>query len=237
MVDLLSKVHLYFIRHAQSEANHAGAYICGQSITCPITPLGKEQAALLGKRLKYENMKFDYLLCSTATRAKQTADIVLEIMNIDRSKVITSDALLEQSQGSWEGKNRQECYTEEIMQKLHELSFDFNAPNGESMRMVQTRAVNFLQLYIEQAKKQSIEENRAISIAIFTHANLIRTVLQYFLHSNPKDAWIIRQNNTAINEILLDHYGISLVKVNDSAHLIFPIPELSKEHDSNCEAK
>ncbi|CAF2825428.1 unnamed protein product [Rotaria sp. Silwood2] len=225
MTKSFSLVHLYFIRHGESEANIQSIYICGQSISCPLTSLGKEQAVLLGKRLKYENMKFDYFLCSTAIRAKQTADIVLEKMNIDSSKLIISNALLEQSQGSWEGMDRLECYTDEIMKKLDELHMEFCAPNGESIRMVQKRAITFLEFYIEQAKNQSIEENREISIVIFSHANLIRAVLQYYLQSNPKYTWLIEQNNASISEIVFNQYGISLVKVNDTGHLKFLMPE------------
>ncbi|CAF1424058.1 unnamed protein product [Rotaria sp. Silwood1] len=232
MTNIFSQVHLYFIRHGESEANTQSIYICGQSISCPLSSLGKEQSILLGKRLKYENMNFDYYLCSTAIRAKQTANIVLETMNIDQSKLILSNALLEQSQGSWEGMNRFECYTNNIMKKMEELHIEFSPPNGESIRMVQKRAITFLELYIEQAKKQSIEENRTISIIIFTHANLIRSVLQYYLESNPKYTWLIGQNNTAISEILFNQYGTSLIKVNDSGHLKFLLPEsLEKETD------
>jgi broad specificity phosphatase PhoE len=229
MTTKTSQVRLYFIRHAQSEANLVFATICGQNIPSTLSPLGNEQSVLLGKRLKYQKMKFDYLFSSTAIRAKQTADIVLNLMNIDTSKLITSNALLEQSQGSWEGMNRDSCYTAEIMQQMGETHIEFSAPNGESMRMVQKRAIEFLEPFIEQAKKQSIEENRVISLGIFTHANLIRTVLQYYLQSNPKHAWQIGQNNTAITEILFNQYGTSLVRVNDSGHLTFLIPEISEK--------
>ena len=106
MTNKTSQVRLYFIRHAESEANLIFAIICGQNIPSVLSPLGNEQAVLLGKRLKYQNIKFDYIFSSTAIRAKQTADIVLKIMNIDTSKLITTNALLEQSQGMWEGMNR-----------------------------------------------------------------------------------------------------------------------------------
>ena len=106
MINTNCRVRLYFIRHAQSEANLVFETICGQNISSVLSPLGNEQSILLGKRLKYQNIKFDYLFCSTAMRAKQTAEIVLKIMNVDASKLVTSSALLEQSQGHWEGMNR-----------------------------------------------------------------------------------------------------------------------------------
>jgi broad specificity phosphatase PhoE len=230
MTNLPSRVRLYFIRHGESEANLTFGIVCGQNISSPLTPLGNEQSILLGKRLKYQNIKFDYLISSTAIRAQQTAEIALKIMEIDTSKLIISDALLEQSQGMWEGMNRKLCYTNGIIKQMGELHIEFSAPKGESLRMVQKRAIEFLEPIIEQAKKQSIEENRETSIVIFTHGNLIRTVLQYYLQSNPKHAWLIGQNNTAITEILLNEYGTSLVKVNDSGHLAFLIPESPENH-------
>ncbi|XGW07590.1 hypothetical protein V3C99_010618 [Haemonchus contortus] len=45
-----------------------------------LTPLGKEQAAFLGKRLAESGMKFDSLVMSTMPRATETAEIILEHM-------------------------------------------------------------------------------------------------------------------------------------------------------------
>ncbi len=95
--------------------------------------------------------------------------------------------------------------------------------------MVQKRTINFLEPIIEQAKNQSLIENREVSIVIFTHGNLIKSVLQYYLQSNPKYVWLIRQHNTAINEIVLNEHGISVVKINDDSHLRFIIPEMHSE--------
>ncbi len=47
-----SRVRLIFIRHAQSEANLVFSIICGQNIPSTLTPLGTEQAILLGRLFK-----------------------------------------------------------------------------------------------------------------------------------------------------------------------------------------
>lgn len=58
-----------------------------------LTPLGREQAALLGKRLAESGMKFDSLVMSTMTRATETAEIILELFpNLKR----TSCSLIEE---------------------------------------------------------------------------------------------------------------------------------------------
>jgi broad specificity phosphatase PhoE len=147
-------------------------------------------------------------------------------MNLDISKLITASELLEQSQGNWEGLDRKSPHILEAIKEMQRLQIEYCAPEGESLRMVQKRAIAYLELYIEQAKQQSIIENREISIVIFTHGGLIRSVLQYYLQSNPPDAWLIQQYNTAINEIVLSENGVSLVKVNDYGHMTFLIPEL-----------
>ena len=48
MSHLVPKVSIHFVRHGQSEANLTSTLICGQSIPTPLSPLGNEQAALLG---------------------------------------------------------------------------------------------------------------------------------------------------------------------------------------------
>jgi broad specificity phosphatase PhoE len=42
------RVRLYFIRHAQSEGNFAANIIRGRDVSSQLTPLGLEQATLLG---------------------------------------------------------------------------------------------------------------------------------------------------------------------------------------------
>ncbi|CAF4750544.1 unnamed protein product, partial [Rotaria sp. Silwood2] len=55
--------------------------------------------------------------------------------------------------------------------------------------------------------------------------------------SNPKYAWLIRQNNTGISEIVFNQYEISLVKVNDTGHLKFLMPESLEKNGYNYEMK
>ncbi|CAF4095792.1 unnamed protein product [Adineta steineri] len=96
--------------------------------------------------------------------------------------------------------------------------------------MVQKRAITYLEPYIQRAKEKNIIENRDI----FTHGSLIQSILQSYLQSNLRDAWLIQQQNIAINEIVLNENRVSLVKVNDYGHLIFSIPELPTASSSSA---
>lgn len=79
--------HIILIRHGQ--------YITDKDdpIEKKLTPLGREQALLLGKRLAESGMKFDKLTMSTMTRATETAHLILEKLPNLKFK---SDSLLEE---------------------------------------------------------------------------------------------------------------------------------------------
>lgn len=164
-------------------------------------------------------------MSSSAVRTIQTAQTALEVLGADLSKVIITEGLVEQSQGQWEGMHNKSPEILEAIQEMNRLQIEFCAPGGESLRMVQKRAIEALEPYVEKAKKLSVDEDREVSIVAFTHGGLIQSVLQYYLQSKLRDAWLIQQHNTAINEIVLDPRGVSLAKVNDYGHLMFLIPE------------
>ncbi|CAF1940217.1 unnamed protein product [Rotaria magnacalcarata] len=227
------RVCLYLIRHAQSEGNAASNIIRGRDVSSQLTPLGFEQATLLGKRFKFQNVKFNYMLCSSAIRTIQTAHTVLAVLNLNKSKLIVTPELLEQSQGKWEGLDRKSPHILEAIAEMKRQNIVFCAPEGESLDMVQKRAIAALEPYVEQAKQESIVKNRKITIVIFAHGGVIQSLLQYYLQSNMRDAWLIRQHNTAINEIILNEDGVSLVRVNDYGHLTFLISEETTHRDDN----
>lgn len=54
------------------------------------------------------------------------------------------DALVEMSQGRWEGCLRSETYTPEMISVIDRTQPDFSAPSGESLRQVEFRMMEFL---------------------------------------------------------------------------------------------
>ncbi|CAF0737739.1 unnamed protein product [Didymodactylos carnosus] len=213
------KVRLFLFRHAESQSNIKRDIIAGQANEVDLTDLGCKQAQLLGKRLKIEKLIFDQAYTSTAVRTKRTAEIALTEAQLSLPDNAVED-LCEQSQGDWEGIHRHEIYTPQTIQKMEVLNFDHSAPNGESLRQVQRRALKFLNPLIDRAKKESIKQNRSITIGIFSHGGTIRSLIQHFIQSNPKTAWLISNENTAINEFVIDPRGTMCVRVNDVGHLL-----------------
>ena len=50
---------IYFIRHGQSESNATPGLAAGANFDAPLTEIGHQQAKLLGKRFKTDNVNFD----------------------------------------------------------------------------------------------------------------------------------------------------------------------------------
>jgi len=85
---------------------------------------GTHQASLLGKRLAFDRVRFDHVYTSTAVRAITTAEIALRTAGpavaSSTVQVEHDEALLEQNQGDWEGKERKDVYTPQVYKEMHE---------------------------------------------------------------------------------------------------------------------
>lgn len=69
-----------FLRHGESVGNAESRWQ-GQA-DFPLTDKGREQARALAKRWRSEGMQFDYILASPLKRARETADIIAEALNL-----------------------------------------------------------------------------------------------------------------------------------------------------------
>jgi len=219
------KVKILLFRHAESEGN-VQVGVLGQSNFTDLTSRGEEQAKLLGKALRLQKINFDFIYTSTAKRTIRTALLSLNEAGIpfQSTKGTEINVLLEQYQGFWEGKKRSELYTTEIIDEMKRLHMNYAAPGGESLFDLQIRATAFLLPVIERAKSLSIQENRVVTIGLFVHYGTVTTLVQFFTKSDPTQTWLIKNENTAITEILFETRGISLVRMNDFSHL-YLLPE------------
>ncbi len=90
---------IYFARHGESLAN-TGHTISNRDLDHPLTPEGKEQAALLAERLANAGLTVVY--CSPIPRATETATIVSRKLNLP---LHTADGLREFDCGVLEGRS------------------------------------------------------------------------------------------------------------------------------------
>lgn len=168
---------VYLIRHAESNMNILPGVICGRSPSAMITSEGRRQARALGVFLLSHGVHFDAVFSSPLERCKQTAVSVCQEVNFAKDKIEFADALIELSQGAWEGLRRSEIYTPELLNVIANCQPDFHAPEGESQRQVEFRMIEFLNnVVLLKAVETSLHRDAKSSFKKQSKTNLLMQV-------------------------------------------------------------
>lgn len=102
-------MHLYFIRHGESTANHE-ELITGQQ-DAPLTNLGRVQASAAGHVIASKGIKIDHIICSSLMRAHDTAKLIAHEIGFPEDNIQVNDLVIERSFGSLEGKPKGDAST------------------------------------------------------------------------------------------------------------------------------
>ncbi|CAI5942329.1 unnamed protein product [Closterium sp. NIES-65] len=142
------------VRHFHGEAAHnVSTLIGGRSPQAALTPLGEQQAVLLGRYLRdYVGVRFHAIFSSPIERSKRTAILACQEMGVAESMIRYADELQELSQGQWERQPRARIYQRGVLEQMVAAQPDFRAPGGESQRQVEFRMVEFVSniLFVRQ---------------------------------------------------------------------------------------
>ena len=130
-----------FLRHGESVANHARVFSGHHDV--PLTGLGVSQARQAGIALisLLRGTKLDAALSSDLQRAKHTAELALEEAGLS-IQLVCEPALRERHLGRWQGESIDKLKQSGERDILH--TWTGQAPGGESLQQVATRAVNLL---------------------------------------------------------------------------------------------
>ena len=162
---------LVLVRHGQSQWNEKGLWQGWTDID--LTDKGIEQAKETGRQLK--DIRFDYAYSSPLIRASKTLDEILKVIGQSDLAVIKDQAMTEKHYGIYAGKNKwqvKEEVGEEEFQKIRR-SWDYQTPEGESMKQVYERLIP----YYEKEILSKLKEGKNIIIA--SHGNTLRTLVKY----------------------------------------------------------
>ncbi|KAF8408498.1 hypothetical protein HHK36_007654 [Tetracentron sinense] len=135
---------VFLISHGECGVNLRPDLVAGRWPEAALTPNGKRQARAMAVFLNSQGVRFNAVYSSPLDRARTTAVSVCQELNFLENQIQSSDALVEMSQGHWEGLPRSEIYTPEITSLIDRFQPDFSAPSGESLREVEFRMVQFL---------------------------------------------------------------------------------------------
>ena len=145
----------YIFRHGQSTYNVAGR-TQGQTNDSVLTEQGKEQAVLVGKKLK--NKEIDIIVTSPLKRAMQTAELANQALNVP---VETDEHFIEVNVGVVEGLHYTEIRDKfpDIFEKMHIPGTEFENvcyPEGETRKQVRERVFAGLEMWAQKPNYKTV---------------------------------------------------------------------------------
>lgn len=156
----------WLFRHVESAHNLLyDKIVAGRAHDSEPTDLGRIQAPWLGKWIRDVGILPDVAYASPAVRTLYTGRTALLAAGLDM-ELFPDDRLQEMTQGTSEGMDREDVYTEEVLERIRKQQLDFALPEGESMRQVAHRVGEW------SADARAKREARVIMA--FTHGVAIR---------------------------------------------------------------
>lgn len=138
-----------------------------------LTEEGLEEAKGIAEKLKNEKVTKAYQ--SDLVRSKHTLGIVLEGYH-QGVEIITDPRIKERDYGNLTGQNKDTVKKNNPQNfKLWHRSYDVAPPNGESIKDVEKRVLEFLNDNLPTLKKDDI-------VFISAHGNSLRPMRRYFEH-------------------------------------------------------
>jgi broad specificity phosphatase PhoE len=211
---------LFLIRHGESEVN-VQPDLMGQTSNVLLTEKGKHQATLLGEYFKKKDIFFDEVFSSTYIRAKDTAEISMGVLGIDKSVIVLTDCLREYSAGEWTGASRKVTLTPEVTYKMMALGQTFQPPGGESMHQVERRASGWLEdtlIYNKDFQNRCKNRPHKTKVAVFSHGLTIKCLMHYIMGFDQIMTWRVNIDNTSISRFVFkDAWFVQ--SINERPHL------------------
>lgn len=163
--------YLILVRHGESLWNAQGLWTGLTNI--PLSEKGKDEAKKAGEKIR--DLPIDELFASMLSRATDTGKIVLETVGKANISLIQNQALNERDYGDYTGKNKWEIQKEVGEEQFKKIrrSWDFQIPNGESLKQVYDRVIPYYENLILPKLKSGT------NILIAAHGNSLRALIKY----------------------------------------------------------
>jgi probable phosphomutase (TIGR03848 family) len=192
----------YLIRHATND--FVGKAIAGWSTGVRLNAAGRAQAERLAAKLAGRGITALY--SSPLERALETAEPIARTLKL---KVETRDALGEVRFGEWTGKGMDEIGRDPRWEMFNRYRSGTRAPAGELAVESQARMVAELESLRERHPDQTI--------AVVSHADIIRVALVYYLGA-PIDLYQrIECRPASISTLTLSDWGPQVLGLNETA--------------------
>jgi len=134
---------IFLVRHGEAESN-VGDYFGGW-LDVPLTPLGRQQARVLRKRLAHEGI--ERVFCSDLLRARETYEGISLGCPVEYAKELREKSYGKLEGVRWEDSNKYDKY---------HLDAYARAPGGENNVDVQRRVLPYFKKKIMNAKEEKV---------------------------------------------------------------------------------
>jgi probable phosphoglycerate mutase len=201
-----SMTQLLLIRHAVNDFVKTGR-LAGWTPEVHLNEEGKAQAEALGRRLA--ETPINRIYSSPLERTMETAEAIQR--HHPHVSILQNTEIGEVRYGDWEGKSIAALQGRKMWHVVQEYPSRAYFPNGETMRGVQTRAVNALETLAEQHPRETV--------VIVSHADLIKMVLAHFLGMHLDNFQRIVVSPASISSLQLGYGRPYIGTINDTAHI------------------
>lgn len=199
-------MRLILVRHGETLYNAQRRYT-GQS-DIPLSALGRRQADLLAASLATERL--DAIVTSDLERTRATAEAIARYHALP----VSEDAdLREFALGEWEGYTYAEVQARDtnLVAQWRVDPTTSAPPGGETAAQLRDRCVRALRRWQTQYPDASV--------LWVTHGGLIGVLLCHVLGMDLNRRWQFRHENASISEMHLRGERVTIVRLNEAAHL------------------
>jgi probable phosphomutase (TIGR03848 family) len=197
---------LLLIRHAVNDFVKTGK-LAGWTPEVHLNDEGKAQADALGKRL--EHVPLNHLYASPLERTVETAQAIRQYQ--PHLEIQCMDEIGEVDYGDWEGMKISDLAKRKMWDVVQEYPSRAYFPNGETMRGVQMRIVDALEVLVTRHPREMV--------AVVFHADLIKMALAHYLGMHLDNFQRIVVSPASISVLMLGHSRPYVGSINDVAHL------------------
>jgi len=209
------------IRHGENEYVAKGR-LAGRLPGVHLNQNGKKQADILANALSKTPIKAIY--SSPMERCLETAQPLAAALGLE---IIPHQGLIEVDFGNWQDKTLKQLRRRKLWKVVQGNPSRMQFPEGETFANAQQRIVQEMEALVQEHGPKDI-------IACFSHSDLIKLAISYYL-GQPIDLFQrIMIFPASISTLHLGEIGVQIVNVNHNAAKI-PLPEHKPKHKKKTE--
>ncbi|MCA9910951.1 MAG: MSMEG_4193 family putative phosphomutase [Anaerolineae bacterium] len=197
---------ILLIRHAVNDFVKTGK-LAGWTPEVHLNDEGKAQAEALGKRLA--DVPIHHLYSSPLERTMETAEAIQQYH--PQLAIKQNLAMGEVQYGDWQGQAISALTKRKMWHVIQEYPSRASFPNGETMREVQTRAVNEMEALSHRHPRETV--------IVVSHADVIKMTLAHYLGMHLDNFQRIVVSPASISTLMLGYGRPYVGTINDTAHI------------------